>query len=46
MHRPFRIIERIGAVPQNIPGGNIYPAALVKGTIAAAAGPRRRHAMR
>jgi TRAP-type mannitol/chloroaromatic compound transport system substrate-binding protein len=30
-----RIIERIGAVPQNIPGGDIYPA-LEKGTIDAA----------
>jgi TRAP-type mannitol/chloroaromatic compound transport system substrate-binding protein len=30
-----RIIERIGGVPQNIPGGDIYPA-LEKGTIDAA----------
>lgn len=30
-----RIIERLGAVPQNIPGGDIYPA-LEKGTIDAA----------
>ncbi|KQU73675.1 MULTISPECIES: TRAP transporter substrate-binding protein [unclassified Rhizobacter] len=30
-----RIIERLGAVPQNLPGGDIYPA-LEKGTIDAA----------
>ena len=30
-----RVLERIGAVPQNIPGGDIYPA-LEKGTIDAA----------
>jgi TRAP-type mannitol/chloroaromatic compound transport system substrate-binding protein len=29
------VIERIGGVPQNIPGGDIYPA-LEKGTIDAA----------
>jgi TRAP-type mannitol/chloroaromatic compound transport system substrate-binding protein len=30
-----RIVERLGAVPQNLPGGDIYPA-LEKGTIDAA----------
>ncbi len=30
-----RVVERLGAVPQNIPGGDIYPA-LEKGTIDAA----------
>ena len=30
-----RVLERIGAVPQNLPGGDIYPA-LEKGTIDAA----------